>query len=88
MSLPSLNWKNAARASAAGHRADFERERSDALMTEALMLAKVALSAREKATRLEGELSAAFRRRWWRWLSAQSSQPASVVAGVDLPGRS
>jgi hypothetical protein len=34
--------------SAAGHRADFERERErcDTLMPEALMLAKVAMSAR------------------------------------------
>jgi hypothetical protein len=46
------------------------------------------MSAREKAARLEGELSAAFRRRWWRWLIAQSSLPASVVARMDLPGRS
>jgi hypothetical protein len=82
--------KRCSEVSAAGHRADFERERArcDTLMTEALMLAKVAMSAREKATRLEGELSAAFRRRWWRWLIAQSSLPASAVARLDLPGRS
>src|ERR1700751_3431522 len=38
-------------ASAAGHRADFERERdrSDIIMAEALRLTKVAMSARENA---------------------------------------
>ena len=51
--------KRCSEVSAAGHRADFERERArcDTLMTEALMLAKVAMSARENAARLEGELS-------------------------------
>jgi len=80
--------KRCSEVGAAGHRADFERERErcDTLMTEALMLAKVAMSARENAARLEGELSAAFRRRWWRWLIAQSPVPASVVARLDLPG--
>src|ERR1700758_2273255 len=45
-------------ATAAGHRADFERERdrSDALMSETLKLTGIAMSAREKAARLEGEL--------------------------------
>jgi hypothetical protein len=45
-----LKWKTALGVSAAGHRADFERERErcDTLMTEALMLAKVAMSARKK----------------------------------------
>ena len=82
--------KRCSEVSAAGHRADFERERErcDTIMIEALALAKVAMSASEKAARLEGELSAAFRRRWWRWLIAQSSLPASVVARMDLPGRS
>ena len=39
--------KQCSEVSAAGHRADFERERErcDTLMTEALMLAKVAMSA-------------------------------------------
>ena len=52
------------------------------------MLAKVAMSARKKAARLEGELSATFRHRWWRWLIAQSSLAASVAARVDLPSQS
>src|SRR6202008_2219510 len=44
-------------ATAAGHRADFERERdrSDALMSETLKLTGTAMSAREKAARLEGQ---------------------------------
>ncbi|MGA8651020.1 MAG: hypothetical protein ACLP19_13400 [Xanthobacteraceae bacterium] len=60
-------------ASAASHRADFERERerSDTIMAEALRLTKVAMSARETAARLEGELAAAARqsRRWWKRLA-------------------
>jgi hypothetical protein len=58
---------------AAGHRADFERERErcDTLVVEALKLGTLAMSAREKAARLDGELSAArARRRWWRRLIA------------------
>ena len=58
---------------AAGHRVDFEceRERCDTLVTEALKLGTIAMSAREKAARLDGELSAArARRRWWRRLIA------------------
>src|SRR5580704_15687157 len=60
-------------ARAAGHRADFERERErcDTLVVEALKLGTLAMSAREKAARLDGELSAArARRRWWRRLIA------------------
>ena len=62
---------------AAGHRVDFERERQrcDTLMTEALKLGNLAMSAREKAARLEGELSA--RRSWWGWFGAQATR--SVV---------
>ena len=47
-------------ASVAGHRADFERERDrcDTLTAETLNWTKVAMSAREKAARLEGEMSA------------------------------
>jgi hypothetical protein len=54
---------------AVGHRADFECERTrcDMLMTETLKLNEFAMSAREKAARLEGELSgASTRHRWWR----------------------
>jgi hypothetical protein len=44
-------------------------------MTEALKLGNLAMSAREKAARLEGELSA--RRRWLGWFGAQATR--SVV---------
>jgi cell division protein FtsB len=58
-------------ASAAGHRADFERERdrSDTIMSEALRLTKVAMSAREIAARLEGELAVRQTRPWWKKLA-------------------
>jgi hypothetical protein len=58
-------------ASAAGHRADFERERdrSDNIMAEALRLTKVAMSARETAARLEGQLAAQQFRPWWKKLA-------------------
>ena len=70
---------------AAGHRADFEceRERCSTLVTETLKLSQLAMSAREKAARLEGELSAAWAgRRWWKWLGAQTSRSA-----VRSPGQ-
>src|SRR5262245_3267863 len=52
--------KSAIEAIAAGHRADFERERerSDKLMTNTMTLASVAMSARAKAVQLESELAA------------------------------
>jgi hypothetical protein len=54
---------------AAGHRADFERERkrSDKLMANTMSLAATTMSARLKATRLESEL-AARRSQFWRRL--------------------
>jgi hypothetical protein len=63
----------------AGDRADFEheRDRSDTLLTETLKLGQLAMSAREKAARLEGVVSAAWgHRHWWRRLVAQTSRPA------------
>ena len=65
----------------AGHRADFERERErcDILMTEALTLAKVAMSAREKAARLQGKLGARQVRPWIRFVVPNE--------GRDLPSR-
>jgi hypothetical protein len=82
---------------AAGHRVDFERERErcDTLVAEALKLGTLAMSAREKAARLDGELSAArARRRWWRRLIApdavQTRPPrrgnghSAVLAGVPV----
>ena len=62
---------NCIQASAAGHRADFERERdrSDTIMAEALRLTKVAMSARENAARLESQLAAWQSRPWWKKLA-------------------
>jgi hypothetical protein len=59
-------------ASAAGHRADFERERDrcDTLTAETLNWTKVAMTARERAARPEGEISARRGRRWWGRLVA------------------
>jgi hypothetical protein len=60
--------KNCLEASVAEHRADFERERDrcDKLIAETLVMNKVAMSARENAARLEGELSGRRGRpRWW-----------------------
>jgi len=83
--------KRCLEACAAGHRADFEHERKrlDTLMTETKTLANFAMSAREKAARLEGELSAAWtRRRWWSWLVAPRVAPPSrnspVLVGVPV----
>ena len=57
--------KNCLEARVAGHRSDFERERDrcDKLLAETLVLTKVAMSARENAARLEGEVSARRGRR-------------------------
>jgi hypothetical protein len=55
-------------ACAAGHRADFERERerSETLVTETLKLGGVAMSARERAARLEAELAGRRGGGWWK----------------------
>jgi hypothetical protein len=55
-------------AAAAGHRADFERERQRAeqLMSELLRATEDAMTAREKTARLEGELATLRARPWWR----------------------
>ena len=45
-------------ARAAGHRADFERERADRLMVELLQAAAETTAAKEATARLEGELAA------------------------------
>jgi hypothetical protein len=83
--------KQCLEATAAGHRADFERERdrSDALMSETLKLTGTAMSAREKAARLEGQLSTTAggrRHRWWRWFGVQARRPSPsrpALAGVS-----
>jgi hypothetical protein len=74
--------KNCLEASVVEHRADFERERDrcDKLMTETLVLTKVAMSARENAARLEGEVSASRGRRWWGQLIAPRRTAASRKA--------
>ena len=61
--------------SVACHRDDFERERDrcDTLVVETLNWTKVAISAREKAARLEGEMSARRGRRWWGRLITRRS---------------
>jgi len=79
-------------ASAAGHRADFERERErcNTLMVEALTLAKHAMSAREKAARLEGELAAHRVGGWWRRLVAPQtavSEPSRAVSAAEAAAR-
>jgi hypothetical protein len=86
--------KNCLEASVAAARADFERERDrcDTLIAETLALNKVAMSAREKAARLEGETSARRGRRWWgqlvapRRANAQRPTETSVTA-PPLPAR-
>jgi hypothetical protein len=60
--------KRCLEATAAGHRADFERERdrADNALAEASKMTAFAMTARETAARLEGELVARRRRSWWR----------------------
>jgi hypothetical protein len=55
-------------AVAGGHRADFERERDRVceLMTEMLRATVALMAAKEKAARLEGELTALRSRPWWK----------------------
>ena len=81
-------------ASVAGHRADFERERDrcDMLVVETLNWTKVAMSAREKAARLEGEMSARRGGRWWGRLVTRRSvgnkrTPTSVTANGPSPSQ-
>jgi hypothetical protein len=58
-------------AAAAGHRADFERERQRAqeLVSQLLGAIDDAMTAREKTARLEGELATMRLRRWWQRLA-------------------
>jgi chromosome segregation ATPase len=59
-------------ALAAGHRADFERERERAerLMAELLRATAEMMAAKEAAARLEGELATLRSRPWWRRMVA------------------
>lgn len=83
--------KQCLEASVAGHRSDFEleRERCETLTTETLSLIKVAMSAREKAARLEGEMSARRVRPWWRCFVAADDKrrPASAAQTASVRGR-
>ena len=60
--------KRCLEVTAAGHRADFERERdrADNALAEASKMAALAMTAPETAARFEGELIARHRRSWWR----------------------
>jgi hypothetical protein len=81
--IANLEADNSAiQASAAGHRSDFERERdrSDSLMAEALKLTAVAMSARETAARLEGELAARQSRPWWKRLAGWQQAGTAALA--------
>ena len=81
--LTELEAENSTvRMSATGHRADFERERdrSDSLMAEALKLTAVAMSARETAARLEGELAARQSRPWWKRLAGWQQAGTAALA--------
>jgi len=59
-------------ASAANHRADFERERErlDRLMSELLRATLETSAAEEVAARRDGELTALRSQPWWRRLAA------------------
>jgi chromosome segregation ATPase len=58
-------------ATAAVHRADFERERErcERLMAEVLKTTAELMAAREAAARIAGELAAFQARSWWRRLA-------------------
>jgi hypothetical protein len=63
-------------ATAAVHRADFERERErcERLMAEALKTTAELMSAREAAARIAGELATFRALPWWRRLNLPPSQ--------------
>ena len=71
---------------AAGHRADFERERErfDGVMTELLRATLDVQGAKESAARLQGELAALRSSSWWhrmlrREQRTQNPQPAMAA---------
>jgi hypothetical protein len=74
---------------AAGHRADFERERErcDQLMAEMLKRTTDLMAAREAAPRLAGEVAAFKARPWWRRLAGlrKFSQTAGTIAAPASP---
>ena len=71
-------------ATAAVHRADFERERErcERLMAEVLKTTAELMAAREAAARIAGELAALQARPWWRRL-VTSVSPGLSGAGLD-----
>jgi predicted nucleic acid-binding Zn-ribbon protein len=73
---------SAIRASAAGHRADFERERDryDGLMVEVLKQMAAAMSARETAARLEGQLAGRLTRPWWKRLGGRQQAGTTALS--------
>ena len=81
--------KRCLEATAAGHRADFERERdrADNALAEALKMAILAMTARETAARLEGEL-VARRRSWWRRRLASNGGDQKEAALGEMNPRS
>jgi hypothetical protein len=90
--LKDLEAENCAiRATAAGHRADFERERDryDGLMVEVLKQTAAAMSARETAARLEGQLAGQLSRPWWkRLVGRQQAGTASLAPSRAWGNRS
>jgi hypothetical protein len=74
-------------AAAAGHRADFERERErlDRLMVELLRSTMETQKAKEAVARLEGELAGLRSRRWWRWLARRKEQRAPDLSVLEIP---
>src|SRR5262249_7617439 len=74
-------------AIAAGHRADFERERdrSDKLMTNTMTLAAVAMSARARAARLESELTTRRSQFWMRLQTCRRTATSEQFRPNALP---
>jgi hypothetical protein len=79
--------KNSIEVTAAGHRADFERERerSDKLMANTMSLAAAAMSARVKATRLESELAARRSQFWMRLRTCRRAAASQQFRPNELP---
>ena len=76
--LKNLEAENSMiRSSAAGHRADFERERErcERLMVEVLKATAELMAAREATARIAGELAAYQARPWWRRWPAERWLP-------------
>ena len=65
-------------------RLERERDRAESALAEALKMTSVAMSARETAARLEGELLAQ-RRSWWRRRIASNSGHQKEAALDDKP---